>query len=204
MASPGSNFAFASDDPPGHYWYLPQTARPPRAHTQWLAFRLRLHRFVAHTPASHFAIVLRTQLRFDEGGRAVSISGRGMTFGDTSQAPPAPGNPHALAAGFGGARGAQVESFWPGGNFLYQAAAVLPAGIQDDVDYAIELRVDDARWVELCVSATGGPPQRARILDRAEHPVIADATGVLIGIGRGPAESGAWRAALRDIATGWV
>ena len=183
---------------------MPQTARPPRAHTQWLAFRLRLHRFVAHTPASHFAIVLRAQLGFDQGGRAVSISGRGMTFGDTSQAQPAAGNPYAQAAGFGGARGAQVESFWPGGNFLYQTAAVLPAGIEDDLDYAIELRVDDERVVELCVTAADGAPQRARIQDRFEHPVVADATGVLIGIGRGPGESGAWRAELRDIATGWA
>lgn len=204
MASPGSSFDFASDDPPGHYWYLPQTTRPPRVHTQWLAFRLRLHRFVAHTPASHFAIVLRARLGLDEAGRAVSISGRGMTFGDTSQAQPAAGNPYALGAGFGGARGAQVESFWPGGNFLYQAASVLAAGIQDDVDYAIELKVCDERWIELCATVAGCEPQRTRIQDRAAHPVIADATGVLIGIGRGPAESGAWRAELRDIATGWL
>lgn len=204
MATLDPSFDFASDDPPGHYLYLPQTARPPRARTQWLAFRLRLHRFVAHTPASHFAIVLRARLGFDAHGNAVSISGRGMTFGDTSQAQPGAGNPHALAAGFGGARGAQVESFWPGGNFLYQDAAVLPTGLEDDVEYAIELRVDDERWIELSVRATGGAPQRARLQDRAEHPVIADATGLLIGIGRGPVESGAWRAELRDIETGWV
>jgi hypothetical protein len=203
MASPGSRFDFASDDPPGHYFYLPQTARPPRARTQWLAFRLRLHRFVAHTPASHFAIVLRARLGFDASGRAVSISGRGMTFGDTSQAQPVAGNPYAQAAGFGGARGAQVESFWPGGNFLYQDASVLPAGIEDDVDYTIELRVDDERRIELGVTAAGGAPQRTRIQDRAEHPVIADATGVLIGVGRGPVEAGPWRAELRDILTGW-
>ena len=203
MASTGSSFDFASDDPPGHYWYLPQTARPPRARTQWLAFRLRLHRFIAHTPASHFAIVLRARLGFDEAGRAVSISGRGMTFGDTSQAQPADGNPYSLAAGFGGARGAQIESFWPGGNFLYQAACLLPAGIEDDVDYGIELRVDDERWIEMRVTAEGCAPLRARIQDRAEHPVIADATGVLIGIGRGPTETGAWHAELRNISTGW-
>jgi hypothetical protein len=204
MALPGTSFDFASDDPPDHYWYLPQTARPPRAKTQWLAFRLRLFGFVAHTPASHFAIVLRARLGFDAAGRAESISGRGMTFGDTSQAQPAAANPHAFAAGFGGARGAQAESFWPGGNFLYQETSVLPAGIEDDVEYGIELRVDEQRWIELCVSRAGSLPQRARIQDHARHPVVPDATGALIGIGRGPAESGAWRAELRDIATGWI
>lgn len=200
---PADEFDFASTDPDGHYWYRPETLRPSHAATQWLSFRLRLHHFVAHTPASHFAIVLRARLGFDASGRACSISGRGMTFGDTSQAHPAPGNAWAQAPGYGGVRGAQVESFWPGGNFLYADAAVLPGGLQDGRWYAIELSVDDQRQVELTVTPEGSPPQRARVQDRAGHPVVADATGVLVGLGRGGGETGAWRAELRELACGW-
>jgi hypothetical protein len=201
--SPADEFEFASTDPDGRYWYLPETPRPAHAATQWLTLRLRLHDFVANTPASHFAIVLRARLGFDAAGRACSISGRGMTFGDTSQAHPAPGNAWAQSPEFGGARGAQVESFWPGGNFLYADAAVLHAGLEDGCWYTIALRVDDDRHVSLAVTPEGAQTQRAQVRDRAGHPVLADATGVLIGLGRGGGETGAWRAELRDLACGW-
>jgi hypothetical protein len=185
------------------YWYLAASAPPPGATTQWLAFRLRLHDFVAHTPGSHFAIALRARLGYAAGGAPAWISGRGMTFGDTSQAQPPPLDAHAQAGGFGGARGAQIESFWQGGNFLYADTARLAGGLEDGRWYAIELHVSQTRWIAFAVTPEGGATERASIQDRATHPVVPDATGVLIGIGRGAQETGSWRVELRDLATGW-
>lgn len=185
------------------YWYLPASDPPMRAGTQWLAFRLRLHDFVAHSPASHFAIVLRARLGFGADGTPSWISGRGMTFGDTSQAQPPAQDALARAEGFGGARGAQVESFWPGGNFLYADTGRLACGIRDGCWYAIELHANDAGWIAFRVAPDGGSAEHASVQDRAAHPVVPGATGVLIGIGRGGQETGPWRAELRDIATGW-
>ena len=80
---------------------------------------------------------------------------------------------------------------------------VLPGGLQDGCWYAIDLSVDDQRQVEFTVTPEGSPPQRARVQDRAGHPVVAGATGVLVGLGRGGGETGAWRAELRELACGW-
>jgi hypothetical protein len=207
---PGTDFVFRSeDDAASRYWYLPQSARPVTAGaTQWLAFRMRLHAMQRHSPASHFAVVLRARLGFDVANRPVSISGRGITLGDTSLAQPPADNPHAHAPGFGGARGAQIESFWPGGNFLYRDAAVLPQGLQDGCWYRLQLHVNDERWIALQLQREDaaddvGSTENACIQDRALHPVQDDATGALIALGRGPGETGAWQAEFRDIACGW-
>ena len=187
------DFEFLSThDESRHYWHVPASERPAGASTQWLAFRMRLHGFVAHSPASHFAIVLRARLGVDATGIANSISGRGMTLGDTSLARAAVDDP-----AFGGARGAQVESFWPGGNFLYRETAFAEQ-LVDDRWYAVELHVNDERWVACTLDGV-----TRCVRDRASHPVIADATGALIALGRGPAESGPWRAEFRELATGW-
>lgn len=189
----GPFFLFASgQDEALHYWYLPETRRAPGATTQWLSFRVRFEGFARHSPASHFAVVLRARLGFDAAGVPCSISGRGMTLGDTSLAHNAAGD-----AAFGGARGAQVESFWPGGNFLFRQAAI-DAPLRDGHGYAIRLAVDDARRVEFEIDG-----QVRAVVDRAAHPVIGDATGALIALGRGPAETGDWCARFEDLATGW-
>ena len=182
----------SSQDESRHYWYLPAVPRPEGATTQWLAFRVRFEDFARHSPASHFAIVLRARLGFDADGIARTISGRGMTLGDTSLAQSPGGDPE-----FGGARAAQVESFWPGGNFLFRETAV-EEQLLDDEWHAVQLHVNDARWVALTLDG------RTRcVQDRAAHPVLADATGALIALGRGPRETGPWRAQFRELATGW-
>jgi hypothetical protein len=182
----------SSDDESSHYWHLAETPRPRGATTQWLALRARFHDFVRHSPASHFAVALRARLGFDATGVPRSISGRGLTLGDTSLAHNITGD-----AAFGGARAAQVESFWPGGNFLYRETAVdMP--LEDGRWYAVELHVNDERWVAFTLDGVTRCVQ-----DRATHPVIAEANGALIALGRGPKESGPWRVEFRDIATGW-
>lgn len=199
-----SDFQFESrHDAAQHYWYLPDVPRPEGATTQWLALRFRFEALWEHTPESHFALVLRARLGFDANQRPVSISGRGATLGDTSLAQPAAHNPFHLQPGFGGARGAQIESFWPGGNFLFRESGLCPAGLRDGVWYRLHLHVNDARWIALDIAADGDGWERACVQDRIEHPVEADATGALIALGRGPKESGRWHAEFRDIACGW-
>lgn len=199
-----SDFVFASrDEAASHYWHLPEVTRPAHANTQWLAFRFRLDGMAAHSPASHFAVVLRARLGFDASLRPATISGRGLTLGDTSLAQPAPGNRYAMQPGFGGARGAQIESFWPGGNFLYRDSGVFAQGLRDHVWYRVQLHVNDARWIAVDIASEDDLPQRACVQDRAEHPVAVGATGALIALGRGPRDSGEWSAQFRDIACGW-
>jgi hypothetical protein len=193
----------SSHDAASRYWYLPDVSRPAGASTQWLAFRFRLNGMVAHSPGSHFAVALRARLGFDPTGRAISISGRGLTLGDTSLAIPAIDNPHAQRPGFGGARGAQIESFWPGGNFLYAETAVFPDGLRDDVWYRLSLHVNDARWIAFELAQGDDEPLRACVGDAVQHPVIADACGALIGLGRAANETGEWSAEFRDINCGW-
>jgi hypothetical protein len=208
MQSPPSEFEFdARDDAARNYLYLSDTARPLRAATQWLSFRFRLTDFCRHTPASHFAIVLRARLEFDATGVPTTISGRGMTLGNTSLARPVAGDRHATAAGFGGARGAQVESYWPFGNFLYRDSGVLPEGLVDSVWYRVWLHVNDERWIAFGLGREDGAEAATEVAacvqDREAHPVRSDATGVLIALGRGANETGSWRVEFRDIATGW-
>lgn len=194
----------AADDDVFHHWYLPEVERGTGAvTTQWLSFRFRLHRMVRHSPGSHFAVVLRARLGFDPDGRPASISGRGMTLGDTSLAVPPVEGGGRRTVGFGGARGAQIESFWPGGNFLFASTGVLPQGLCDEVWYRVQLHVNDARWIAFELGQDGHAPVRACTRDAATHPVIAGAQGALIALGRGPHESGDWSAEFRDIACGW-
>ncbi len=203
------NFDISSDDDAGAvYFHRAEVPRPATATTQWLAFRMRSDGMFARSPGSHFAVVLRARLGFDGAGRPASIAGRGMTLGDTSLALAPAANTLAFGdPAFGGARGAQIESFWPGGNFLYRDARAFDEGLRDDVDYHVELHVSDARWVAFRISDAQGlalhDPARSRVQDRATHPVPADATGVVIALGRGPAESGPWRVRFSGIAFGW-
>lgn len=188
-----------------HFFHRPQTTRPTGAATQWLCFRFRSDGMFTHSPASHWAIVLRARLGLDAAHRPESISGRGITLGDTSLAVAPADNAFAQVPGFGGARGVQVESFWPGGNFLHARAQALPEGLRDGVDYRVSLHVSDARWVAFAIAqdAAALPPPDVCVRDRVEHPVIADATGVLIALGRGAHETGPWSVCFSEIATGW-
>lgn len=201
------DFVFRSeDDAASCYFHLSHTPRPHPDASQSLRFRVRLHQMVAHSPASHFAIALRAHLGFDAEGRPAWMSGRGMTLGDTSGAEPIASNPHAFEPGFGGARGAQIESFWRGGNFLYRDTALFPEGLRDDCWYSVDLKVGAQRVIEAIITDLQRSPnleQRACVQDRAAHPVPDDDTGVLIALGRGPVETGPWHAEFRDIRVAW-
>lgn len=194
-----------SDDASRQFFHRPATPRPDAPATQWLCFRFRSDGMFTHSTASHFAVVLRARLGFDAAGVPRTISGRGLTLGDTSLASAPADNLHAQAPGYGGARGAQVESFWPGGNFLYRDAQALPDGLRDGVEYTVTVHVNDARFVAFAIEADAADLPRPSICvqDRAAHPVIAEATGVLIGLGRGGTDSGPWSVQFDDIATGW-
>lgn len=200
----------SDDDAAAVYFHRAEVPRPAAATTQWFAFRMRSDGLFANSPGSHFAVVLRARLGFDGAGRPVSIAGRGMTLGDTSLAVAPASNPHAFGdPAFGGARGAQVESFWPGGNFLHRDARALDEGLRDGIDYRVELHVSDARWVAFRIADGAGramhDPMLTQVQDRPSHPVPADATGVVIALGRGPRETegGAWRVRFSEIACGW-
>jgi len=201
-------FVFRSqDDAARQYFYVPEVSRPAGATTQWLCFRFRSAGMQRHSAASHFAIALRAELGFDADGQPISISGRGITWGDTSQAWAPPDNAFAVAPGFGGARGAQVESFWAGGNFLYRQARLLDQGLVDGTNYHVHLHVSDERWVAFWVLDDAGrpidPAGHACVQDRAEHPVAPDRTGIVIALGRAPRETGPWQAEFSELEWGW-
>lgn len=195
----------SGDDERRHMFHLEATTRPPGAQAQWLSFRFRSLGLVSRSPGSHFAIVLHCAVGRDHQGLPTSLSGRGMTLGDTSEAHCPQGDPRHGDASFGGSRGMQVESFWPGGNFLYRATALFDDGLAEDAWYEVRLATDEARRVVLCARGPGdAAPRRVEVVDRAAHPVVPGATGVLIGLGRDRSrESGDWRAEFRDIAHGW-
>lgn len=202
-----ADFRFCRDDEASrHFFEVPEVPRPAGARVQWLCFRFRSRGMQLASPASHFAVVLRAELGRDANGRPCSISGRGLTLGDTSQAA-LPGRcPGAAPARFGGARGLQVESFWPGGNFLYRDARLLDEGLRDDTDYRIHLHVRDDRWVGFWLADAAGrclPGMSAAVQDDPRHPVTPERSGVVIALGRG-AESGAdWEARFSEISWGW-
>jgi len=201
-----TDLLLASDDDERTTLYeVPETPRPPGPALQWLAFRFRSDGLLTHSPGSHFAVVLRARLLRDARGWPMAISGRGMTLGDTSAAMPPPGHPLSDRPGFGGARGAAAESFWPGGNFLYRDTAVLPEGLTERRWYGVELEVDDARRIRFRIRDADGHALHpdACVQDSHEHPVAAGATGVLIGLGRDRRETGPWAVELRDIRHGW-
>jgi hypothetical protein len=202
-----AEFRFCRDDQASrHFFEVPVVARPAGVETQWLCFCFRSRGMQTASPASHFAVVLRAELGRDAGGQPCSISGRGLTLGDTSQAATPAHCPGAEASRFGGARGLQVESFWPGGNFLYRGARLLDAGLRDDTDYRVHLHVRDDRWVGVWLAAADGEPlpgQHVAVQDHPGHPVLAERSGVIIALGRG-AENGAfWEARFSEIAWGW-
>lgn len=198
----------AADDPAACFFEIAGTEVPDGATVQWLSFVFRGDDYVRHSPASHFAIMLGATLVRDPVGRPIALSGRGMTLGDTSLATPPETNPHAQRSGFGGARGAQIESFWPGGNFLYRDAVLVPDLLQDALDYQVHLEVDLERRIRVALTRSGAGVEGASVVcaevqDDPRHPVLAQGTGVLIVLARGPVESGAWSAEFRDIRTGW-
>lgn len=200
-------FEFRStDSASAHYFEIADLPRPAGARTQWLAFEFRSEGMQAHSPGSHFAVALRARFGRDAQGTPVLISGRGITLGDTSLAVPPQHNAFAQAPGFGGARGAQVESFWFGGNFLYRDARILDQGLRDGVAYRVHLHVNEDRWIAFWLADADGRAlqgQLACVQDRAEHPVQDDATGVIIALGRAPTESGAWSARFSGLQCGW-
>lgn len=200
------DFVISSDDDElRHRLYLPRTQRPGVSATQWLAFRFRSQGLLTHSPGSHFAVVLRARIEHDADGIARSLSGRGMTVGDTAQAQP-PSHPLPDAP-FGGSPAMQVEVFWPGGNYLYRDTAVLCEGLQEEHWYHVQLHVNDARWVAFCVRDAQGlllhPHPGPCVHDRAGPAERPDGTGVMIGLGRDRRETGPWRAEFRDVRHGW-
>lgn len=202
-----AEFVFRRDDDAArHFFELPRTPRPAGASTQWLCFRFRSRGMQAASPASHFAIVLRAELGRDEAGVPRTISGRGMTLGDTSAACLPARFPGAPAEAFGGARGAQIESFWPGGNFLYRNARILDEGLRDEVEYRFHLHVRDDGWCALWLADAWGVPVPgaiAAVQDHAGHPVLPGRTGVVIALGRGAETGEDWEARFSDLAWGW-
>lgn len=202
-----AEFIFRSqDEARQHFFEVPEVPRPAGASTQWLSFIFRSVGMQAHSPASHFAVVLRAELGRDRHGTPVSISGRGLTLGDTSQAQLPAHCPGASATRFGGARGVQVESFWPGGNFLFREARILDEGLRDGCDYRVHLHVNDDRWVGFWLADEGGQPQgrsQVCIQDHPDHPVLPGRSGIVIALGRGPEDGGAWEARFRQISWGW-
>ncbi|MCK7593137.1 hypothetical protein [Pseudomarimonas salicorniae] len=202
-----ARFVFRRDhEASRHFFEVPEVARPDGATTQWLCFRFRSEGMQAASPASHFAVVLRAELGRDAEGVPRTISGRGLTWGDTSQALRPASFPGAPGDRFGGARGAQIESFWPGGNFLFREARLLDEGLRDEVDYRVHLHVRDDGWCGFWLADDRGQPlpgQSASVRDHPGHPVIAGRSGVVIALGRG-AETGAdWEAQFEDLAWGW-
>ena len=203
-----SRFEFRSEhDAALRYFYVPAVPRPPAVQTQWVSFRFRSEGMVRHSPGSHFAIVLAAELGFAEDGRPITISGRGMTLGDTSAAWAPPDNPHAAAPGFGGARGAQIESFWTTGNFIYREHRLLDRGLADATNYHVHLHVNAGRWIAFWILGDDGRPLDPRghtcVQDRVEHPVTPDRTGLLIALGRGDVETGPWSAVFDELVWGW-
>lgn len=197
-----AEFQFCSaDDEARHFFEVAKLPRPPGVRAQWLSFRFRSFDLQRHSPASHFAIVLRCELGRDANGRPISISGRGMTWGDTSLAQAPADNPYAQRGDFGGARGAQCEAFWPGGNFLHRQARLFDDGLHDQREYRIHLQVDDDG--RICIRDLDDPGRVAEAVDPLDHPVLPERTGVLIALARGPNESGRWSAQFDDIAFGW-
>lgn len=197
-----------TDDPARCFYEIAVTEPTSVARTQWLSFVFRGHDFVRHAPASHFAVILGATLVRDAAGVPTALSGRGITLGDTSGATPLPCIPQSRRSGFGGARGAQIESFWPGGNFLYRGAVLLADYLQDAVDYRVELDVDRDRRISASITRDTAAPAdqarvRAEVQDDPMHPVLAAGTGVLIVLARGPGETGPWSAEFSDIRTGW-
>lgn len=202
---PGFRFR-RDDDAARHFFEVPEVARPAGCTTQWLSFRFRSRGMQAASPGSHFAVVLRAELGRDATGVPRTISGRGITLGDTSLAALPAHCPGAPAESFGGARGAQVESFWPGGNFLYRDACILDEGLRDDTDYRLHLHVRDDRWIGFwLVDAAGGVLSgcESAVQDHPGHPVREDRSGVVIALGRGAENGDDWDACFSEIAFGW-
>lgn len=202
-----AEFCFRRDDEAsGHFFEVAEVPRPAGVTTQWLSFGFRSRGMQRNSPASHFAVALRAELGRDPSGRPQSISGRGLTLGDTSRAALPADCPGADPALFGGARGAQVESFWPGGNFLYRKARILDQGLRDDCDYRVHLHVNDDRWVAFWLADCNGVAQagaQACVRDHAAHPVLAGRSGIIIALGRGAELGGDWEAHFFDIRWGW-
>jgi hypothetical protein len=114
--------------------------------------------------------------------------------------------PGADPARFGGARGAQIESFWPGGNFLFREARILDEGLRDGIDYRVHLHVRDDGWTGFWLVDDCGAPlpgASACVRDDPGHPVVAGRTGILIALGRGNEQGGDWEATFSDLRWGW-
>lgn len=193
-------------DDASHYFHLPETLRPSGNATQWLTFLFRSRGMFRHSSASHFAVVLRAQLGYDEAGVPRRIHGGGITLGDTSLASPAPGSAALGNPAYGGARGAQIESFRGSDNFLFAASGSLPDGLCDDVWYRVGVHASDAGyiayWIDPLIQAKGDPRMHC-VFDAGRDETSKAATGILVVLGRGPHESGPWSAQFRDIRWGW-
>ena len=195
----------SNDDPARRYFLRKSIARPAGTSTQWLFTRFRSRDLFRHSPGSHFALALRAELGFEPDGVPCTISGRGITLGDTSLASPDPAVPEQASPRYGGARGAQVESFWHGGNFLYRETGLLPDGLRDGCWYHVHLHVHDERWIAFWIDDASGEriAGPAVVQDDPGHPVTPGRTGVVIALGRGADETGPWEAEFRDISSGW-
>jgi hypothetical protein len=204
---PPQDFDFASvDDAASHYFHLPETPRPSGSATQWLTFLFRSRGMFRCSHASHFAVVLRAQLGYDKAGVPRRIHGGGITLGDTSLAWPAPDSIAIGDPAYGGARGAQIESFRGADNFLFAASGSFPDGLCDDTWYRVGVHANDAGyiayWIDPLIRASGDPQMQC-VFDPDRDETSRTATGILIALGRGPHETGPWTAQFRDIRWGW-
>mgnify|MGYP001182398193 CR=1 FL=1 len=202
------NFIFSSfNDAASHYFHIENTPRPEGGNaTAWLSFMFRSCGMFRHSPGSHFAVVLRARLGFDAYGTPREISGAGITLGDTSQAFAAPDSRAFGDPAYGGARGAQIESFRGADNFLFAASASFPDGLCDEVWYRGSVHANDAGyiayWLEPAHRPTPNPPMPC-VFDADRDAFSRSETGILIALGRGAHETGPWQAEFRDIRHGW-
>lgn len=197
----------SNDEPGSHFFEVPETERPEGATTQWLSFRFRCEGLTRHSPGSHFAVILLAHLVRDEAGAPLALSGRGIALGNTIEAFAAPTNLHACGhPDYGGSRGLVLESFWPGGNFLFREACVLDTPLEDGRDYVLHVHARADGWFAAWVDAEASTCERAGkvacVRDAEAHPVIP-ATGILIALARGANESGPWSVTFDRIGFGW-
>ena len=195
----------SDDEPTSRFFEVADVARPAGAATQWLSFRFRSEGLSRHSPGSHFAVILQARLVRDAHGRPSALSGRGIALGNTIEAFASESNTHALGhPGFGGARGMVLESFWPGGNFLYRDAVTLDAPLEDGRDYFVHIHARIDRWFSAWLDEDDktATSRIACVRDSDAHPVI-EASGILIVLARGGGETGAWSVSFDEIGYGW-
>lgn len=212
-ADAGIERVFHSGEAPGTaFLHVPRTAKPAHATTQWMQFRFCSRDFFAHSPGSHFAVGLRGEIGFD-GSSPVSLEGRGITIGHTCGIPRDPRDPRRggclefadLPAGTRPGM-SQIESFWPGGNFVYADTCRPRAGYRDGAEYRVTIHAHDSDHVAFWIDdgegsrIDPGSEAGASTVDDPVNPVL---TGYWIGLARDDDGSLPWSMLFSRLRTGW-